>query len=79
VEVPNQLKPQWPEIAGTYRLFFPDSGTTLMFQLDHAALSHREPSVPVSFPPAPNDRSFRFLIEPEFHKVIQLDANVSPS
>jgi hypothetical protein len=73
VAVPDQPKSQWPIIAGTYNLFFPDSGSTLMFQLDQAALSHKAPGGTMA---APNDFTFKFKIEPDFNKVIQLDAAV---
>jgi hypothetical protein len=73
VSVPDQPREQWPIIAGTYRLFFPDSGSTLLFQLDQATLSKRADP---HFPPAPNDGNFKFQIDPELNKVIQLDADV---
>jgi hypothetical protein len=65
-------------VAGRYHLLFPDSGSTLDFELGQAALSHRDSASPASLPAAPNDGNFRFRIDPALNKVVQLDADVHP-
>lgn len=73
VPVPDLSKDQWPTMATSFRLFFPDSGTTMSFDLSDLALSH---SIGIG-PPAPNVNSFR-MPDPGDMKVIQIDANCAP-
>jgi hypothetical protein len=71
VKVENLPEDQWPMVATEYRLYFPDSGSTLSLHLTDVAL-HGPHNVP-------NDRSFRF--DPErtgTSKVIQLDEGCGP-
>jgi hypothetical protein len=51
VEVPNLPREQWPRVASSYRLFFPDSGTRMSFKLSDLALQKNG---------APRDSSFNF-------------------
>lgn len=74
VKIPDTPEAQWPSVATSYRLYFPDSGSKLSMQLTDVALTHGEGSRQV-----PNDRSFRF--DPErthTSKVIQLDEACGP-
>jgi len=51
VEVVNVPQEQWPKVATRYDLFFPDSDTSVMFELDKPMLKNGA---------VPNDRSFAF-------------------
>jgi hypothetical protein len=64
VEVEGAPKNEWPKVATIYRLFFPDTGTTMRFELRDVALSHGG---------APNDKSFAFPSEPGVGHVVQVD------
>ena len=52
------------KIATRYQLFFPDTGTTMRFDLQDIALTRNR---------APNDRSFRFPDNPDVSRMINLD------
>jgi hypothetical protein len=74
VKLDNVPEDQWPSVATSYRLYFPDSGSKLSMQMTDVALTHGEGSRLI-----PNDRSFRF--DPErtrTSKVIQLDEACGP-
>jgi hypothetical protein len=64
VELPDSPRDQWPTVATHYRLFFPDSGSTMTFQLKDMRLTYKG---------APHPGSIRFPLEPEVSKVIQVD------
>ncbi len=64
VEVAEAPRAQWPTVATNYRLFFPDSGSTMTFQLKDVRLSYKG---------APRPGSIRFPVEPGVSKVIQVD------
>ncbi len=51
VEVPNVNQDQWPQVATSYRIQFPESGTRISFELSDVALTRNG---------APNDRTFGF-------------------
>ena len=64
VEVEGAPKEEWPKVATNCRLYFPDSGTSMMFELNDLSLRHGG---------APNDRSFVFPNEPGVNHVVQVD------
>ncbi|MBC8107787.1 MAG: hypothetical protein H7Z14_14440 [Anaerolineae bacterium] len=55
VEVAGVPKDQWPKVAANYRLYFPDSDTSVAFELDRPMLKNGPGPNTV-----PNDRSFAF-------------------
>jgi hypothetical protein len=64
VEVEGTPQNEWPKVATNYRLYFPDTGTSMTFELSDLALQRRG---------APNDRSFAFPNEPGVGHVVQVD------
>jgi hypothetical protein len=68
VEVEGSGRNEWPMVATNYRLYFPDSGTSMTFELNHLALQRETRRVKV-----PNDSSFAFPSEPGVNHVVQVD------
>jgi hypothetical protein len=74
VKLENVPESEWPLVATSYRLYFPDSGSKLSMQMTDVALSHGDGARAV-----PNDRSFQFNPErTRTSKVIQLDEACGP-
>jgi hypothetical protein len=69
VEIEGLPKGQWPMVATSYKLFFPDTGSTMNFDLK-TALAGKKKNVP-------NERSFAFPEDPEASAIIDLDASRS--
>jgi len=57
-----------PTVASVYRLYFPDNGTSMMFELNNLELQHEMRAVKV-----PNDKSFAFPNELGVDHVVQVD------
>jgi hypothetical protein len=58
-----------PKVATGYKLYFPDSGTTMSFELNELALQRGQGDKAV-----PNDRSFLFPREPGVNRIIDVDS-----
>jgi hypothetical protein len=69
VEVQGLPKDQWPMVATAYRLYFPQTGSTMNFDLKIALEINRKN--------VPNERSFPFPDQPDASEVIDLDAQRS--
>jgi hypothetical protein len=71
VEVAGVPEDQWPKVAAKYRLYFPDTDTTVSFELDRPLLKSGA---------APNDRSFAFPEEGGgANQVINVDEPATPA
>jgi hypothetical protein len=66
VEVEGVPKDQWPRVATVYRLFFPQTGSTMKFDLK-TALETKRGNIPSA-------RTFAFPQDPQASQVIDLDA-----
>lgn len=65
VEVDEETpREQWPWVAGDYRLFFPETGTKMLFELNDVRLQRNN---------VPTRRGIVFPDQPGVAKVIQLD------
>lgn len=64
VKIENLPQEQWPAVATRYRLYFPDSGSKMNFELSDVALSRNG---------KPDDRTFRFPDRPGVSEIIQID------
>ena len=62
----GQPRESWPKIATDYRLFFPDTGNRMSFELRDVALQSNG---------FPKDLSFRFPVIPEDTREIRVDEN----
>ncbi len=68
VEVPGVEREKWPKFARAYKLFFPDVGSTMTFELDEVALERRSRSGMV-----PTETGIAFPDDAKVDQVIQLD------
>jgi hypothetical protein len=66
VELPDVPQEKWPRVARLYELFFPDTGSTMKFELDEVALERRG---------VPTRRGIAFPDDAKVDQVIQLDGN----
>jgi hypothetical protein len=66
VELPEVPAERWPKVARRYELFFPDTGSTMTFDLDEVAPDRKG---------VPTRRSVTFPENPNVDEVIQLDKN----
>lgn len=66
VEVAEVPQERWPRVARAYDLFFPDTGSTMSFELDEVALDRKG---------VPTQRGITFPADPTVRQVIQLDEN----
>jgi len=65
VELPNVPAERWPKVARLYEIFFPDSGSSMRFELDDVAPERK------GVPARPG--SIKFPQDPNVAHVIQLD------
>lgn len=65
VEIDGVPRDQWPIVATTYELVFPDTGTTMDIEVESAMLRRKN---------VPNDATFRRPANPAVSTVEQLDA-----
>ena len=65
VELPNVPAERWPKVARLYEIFFPDSGSSMRFELDDVAPERK------GVPARPG--SIKFPQDPSVAHVIQLD------
>lgn len=64
VELPGVSRERWPAVARRYELFFPDTGSTMTFDLDEVEPERRG---------VPTRRGIAFPRDPNVDEVIQLD------
>jgi hypothetical protein len=64
VELPDVPRERWPKVARNYELFFPDTGSTMTFELYEVAPERRG---------VPTKRGIAFPNDPAVDEVIQLD------
>ena len=69
VEINGVPREQWPLVATTYALVFPDTGTTMDIEVESAMLRRNK---------VPNDSTFRRPTNPGVKTVEQLDAACGP-
>jgi hypothetical protein len=70
VEIEGAARETWPQVATSYDLLFPDTGSKMLVNLvDGVAIKHNN---------APNSRSFIFPEDPGVSRVIQIDEPNAP-
>jgi hypothetical protein len=69
VDIEDVPREQWPQVATTYALVFPDTGTTMDIEIESAMLRRKN---------FPNDATFRRPTNPGVKKIEQLDADCGP-